>query len=241
MNILGIIPARGGSKGILKKNIYPLCGKPLIAWTIEAAHGSRRISRTILSSDSAEIIEIAGKYGVEVPFVRPKGLAMDDTPALPVIQHAVNWLKENEGYLPDYIVLLQPTSPLRTLRHIDEALEKLIHSDADSIVSVVKVPHQYNPYSVMEMKDGFLKPFLEYDERKNIRQLKPTFYARNGAAIYAFTYECLIKKNSIYGDKIMAYEMDKEASIDIDEQSDLVCCECLLRKRIEKCEYKKGK
>lgn len=231
IEILGIIPARGGSKGISKKNIYPLCGKPLIAWTIETALRSRHISRTILSSDSDAIIEVAGKYGIEASFVRPKELAEDNTPALPVIQHAVGWLKGNEDYTPDYIVLLQPTSPLRTSRHIDEALEKLTHSDADSIVSVVKVPHQYNPYSVMEMKDGFLKPFLKYDERKNIRQLKPVFYARNGAAIYAFTYECLMKKNSIFGDKILAYEMSREESIDVDDMLDMRICELLINNR----------
>jgi len=231
MNVLAIIPARGGSKGIPKKNIYPLCGKPLIAWTIEAAKGSKYISRTILTSDSAEIIEVAGKYGTEAPFVRPNELAKDETPALPVIRHAVDWLKDNEDYVPNYIVLLQPTSPLRTSRHIDEALEKLINSDADSIVSVVKAPHQYNPYSIMEMKDGFLRPFLKYDERKNIRQLKPVFYARNGAAIYAFTYECLMKKNSIYGDKILGYEMSREESVDVDDMLDMRVCELLIENR----------
>lgn len=229
MNVLAIIPARGGSKGIPKKNIYTLCGKPLIAWTVEAAKGSKYISRTILSSDSAEIIKVAGRYGVEVPFVRPKELAKDDTPALPVIQHTVEWLKENEDYIPEYIVLLQPTSPLRTSRHIDEALKKLINSDADSVVSVVKVPHQYNPYSIMEMKDGLLKPFLQYDEQKNIRQLKPVFYGRNGAAIYAFTYECLMKKNSIYGNKILGYEMSREESVDVDDMLDMRICEFLMK------------
>ena len=230
MNVLSIIPARSGSKGIPKKNIHPLCGKPLIAWTIEAANRSKYISRTILTSDSDEIIEVAQRYGVEAPFVRLKELAKDDTPSLPVIQHAVNWLKENEDYTPDYIVLLQPTSPLRTSRHIDEALEKIINSDANSIVSVVKAPHQYNPYSIMEMKDGFLKPFLQYDEQKNIRQLKPVFYARNGAAIYAFTYECLMKKNSIFGDKILGYEMSREESVDVDDMLDMRICELLIKK-----------
>lgn len=231
MNVLAIIPARGGSKGIPKKNIYPLCGKPLIAWTIEAALSSRHISRTILSSDSDEIIEVAGRYGVEAPFVRPKDLAEDDTPALSVIRHAVDWLKDNEGYEPDYIVLLQPTSPLRTSRHIDEALKKLIDSNADSIVSVVKAPHQFNPYSIMEMKNELLKPFLKYDEQKNIRQLKPVFYARNGAAIYAFTYKCLMKKNSIYGDKILGYEMSREESVDVDDMLDMRICELLMKNR----------
>jgi CMP-N-acetylneuraminic acid synthetase len=151
-----------------------------------------------------------------------------------VIKHAVQRLSESEDYKPDYIILLQPTSPLRTAIHIDEALEKLINSDADSIVSVLKVPHQYNPYSVMEMKNGILKPFLKYNERNNIRQLKPIFYARNGAAIYAFTYECLMKKNTLYGNKILAYEMNKEESIDIDDFLDFAICEMLLKRKFKK-------
>ena len=232
LKILGIIPARGGSKGIPQKNIYPLCGKPLIAYTIDAARGSRYLTRTILTSDSEEIIGVARKYGVEAPFVRPKDLALDDTPALPVIQHAVRCLEEKENYRPDYIVLLQPTSPLRTSKHIDEALEKLIDSGADSIVSVVKVPHNCNPYSVMRLENNYLKSFVAYDETNNIRQQKPVFFARNGAAVYAFTYECLIKKNSIYGEKILAYEMTRKESIDIDDFLDLKICEMIMQESI---------
>jgi len=233
MNILGIIPARGGSKGIPKKNIYPLLGKPLIAHTIEAAHNSRYVTRTILTSDSKEIISMAARYGLEAPFVRPTNLARDDTPMLPAIKHAVHWLQENEQYRPDAIVLLQPTSPLRTAIHIDEALEKFINSDADSIVSVVKVLHQYNPSSIMELTCGYLKPYLKYDEHLNLRQLKPAFYARNGAAIYAFTYDCLMIKNSILGDRILPYEMSREESIDIDEPLDIKICEMVLKNRAE--------
>ena len=231
MNILSIIPARGGSKGISQKNIYPLCGKPLIVYTIEAAKKSRLITRSVLTSDCEEIITICRQYGLEVPFVRPGELAQDDTPALAVVRHAVRYLKDNEGYVPDYIILLQPTSPLRTSKHIDDALEQIIQSDADSIVSVVKVPHKFNPYSVMEMDDENLKPFLPYDETRNLRQQKPVFYARNGAAIYAFTYECLIKKNSIYGDKILAFEMGRDESIDIDDMFDMKICEYILSNR----------
>jgi CMP-N,N'-diacetyllegionaminic acid synthase len=237
MEIIGIIPARGGSKGIPKKNIYPLCGKPLIAYTIEAAKRSRYLTRTILTSDSEEIIRVALQYSLEAPFVRPKELARDDTPALPVITHAVNWLEQKESYRPDFIVLLQPTSPLRDSKHIDEALGRLVKSDADSIVSVIRVPHNYNPYSVMRLEKGYLKPWLEYDELNNMRQRKPVFLARNGAAIYAFTYECLMRKRSLYGDKILAYEMSREASVDIDDIFDLKICEMLLRDR-ENCEAK---
>jgi CMP-N-acetylneuraminic acid synthetase len=228
MEILGIILARGGSKGLPEKNIALLNNVPLIAYTIKAAHESKLITRCILTSDSEAIISVAKQYDLEVPFTRPAELATDTTPALPVIQHAVEWLREHENYRPDYIVLLQPTSPLRTVQHIDQALRRLIQSAADSIVSVVKVPHNFNPYSVMELENGLLRPFIEYDEKRNLRQLKPTFYGRNGAAIYAFSYGCLMQKNSLYGDTILPFEMRKEDSIDIDDAFDLKICEFLL-------------
>ena len=230
MEILAIIPARGGSKGIPNKNIVELNGRPLIEYTIRAAHASRLITRTILSTDSQAVRAVGRRCGVEIPFVRPAELATDKTPALPVIRHAIEWLGEHEQYAPDYIVLLQPTSPLRTAEHIDAALTRLIESNADSIVSVVKVPHNFNPYSVMKLDQGHLTPFLAYDEKNNLRQLKPVFYGRNGAAIYAFTTACLLSKNSIYGDTILAYEMDKAASVDIDDEMDLQFCEFLMQR-----------
>ncbi len=233
MNITAIIPARGGSKGIPRKNLRKLGGKPLIAWTIEAARKSRFISRVIVSSEDKEIIETANQYGAETPFVRPAELAQDNTPALPVIKHAVRFIEEQEKQTVDYITLLQPTSPLRTTRHIDEALEKLVNSNADSIVSVIKAPHNCNPYSIMKMKGNRLVHFLPNDEQQNLRQMKPEFYARNGAAIYAFTRECL-RNNSIYGKIILPYLMSRETSFDIDEFFDLELCECILRKRNEK-------
>jgi len=228
--VLAIIPARGGSKGIPGKNLVNFCRKPLIKWTIDAAKNSKLIDRIILSSDDKNIIEYCKKQRVEVPYKRPKKLAQDNTPMLPVIKHAVNYLKSNEKYNPDYILLLQPTSPLRTYKHIDEALNLLINSNVDSIVSVVDVPHNCNPYSVMKLQNGYLKPFLKYNENMNLRQKKPIFYARNGAAIYAFTYNCLMKKNSIYGDKILPYFMKKEESIDIDDKFDLKIAEIFMRR-----------
>ena len=228
MNILAIVPARGGSKGIPQKNIYPLCNRPLIYYTIKTIQRSKLITRAILSSDSKQIINIAKEFGLEVPFVRPTELAQDNSSALPVITHAVEWLKVNENYEADYIVLLQPTSPLRTEKHIDEALSLLMNSDADSIVSVVRVPHNCNPSSVMKLTGKYLKPYLPLDEEKNLRQQKPEFYARNGAAIYAFTYDCLTHRHSIYGKKILPYIMKKEHSIDIDDLFDLKLCEWLL-------------
>lgn len=230
--ILAIIPARGGSKGIPKKNMVTLAGKPLIQYTIDAAKNSKLITRIILTSDDEEIINYCKKQGIEVPFKRPSYLAKDDTPMIEVIIHAIRYLEENGNYKPDIIILLQPTSPLRTSKHIDEALEKLINSNADSIVSVMKVPHQFNPYSIMRLENGYLKPFLSYDERKNIRQLKPEFYARNGAAIYAFKYDCLITRNSIYGAKILPYFMVKEESIDIDDWVDLLFAKVIIEEKL---------
>jgi CMP-N-acetylneuraminic acid synthetase len=231
MNILAIVPAREGSKGIPHKNIYPLFNTPLIYYTIKAIQKSKLITRAILSSDSSEVIKVAKDYGLEVPFVRPSKLAQDDTPTLPVVKHAVKWLEETENYKVDYILLLQPTSPLRTENHIDEALSILINSDADSIVSIVEVPHNFNPYSIMKLQGKYLSPYLLFDENKNLRQFKPVFYARNGAAIYAFTYNCLMNKHSMYGDKILPYLMEKESSIDVDDLFDLKLCEWILSSR----------
>ena len=221
MNILAIIPARGGSKSIPRKNIRELAGKPLLAYTAEAALQSQALSRVVLSTEDKEIREIGLRLGLEAPFVRPMELAQDDTPTLPVIQHTVKRLEEMESYKTDIIVVLQPTSPLRSSRHIDESLELFLNSNVDSLVSVVEVPHNMNPYSIMQLQeDGRIKPFLEYDERKNLRQQKPLFYARNGAAIYICTYNCLMNKNSLYGDTTIPYFMKKEESIDIDDEWD---------------------
>ena len=214
--ICAIITARSGSKGVKGKNIKNLCGKPLLAYTIEASLRSKFVKRTVLSTDSKEIADVGRKYGAEIPFLRPKSLAKDDTPALPVIKHTLEKLK-NKGYEPEIILVLMPTCPLRTSKHIDEALEKIINTpDADSIVSIMSVPHNFNPYSIYkDLRGEFLTPFLPWDERKNLRALKPEFYARNGA-IYAFTRKCFYNKNSMFGEKILYYLMEERESLDID-------------------------
>jgi len=234
MKILGVITARGGSKGIPRKNIKKLVDKPLLAYTAEAALDSAKLNRVILSTEDNEIAQMGRDLSLEVPFMRPAELAQDDTSGLPVVQHAVRTLGEQENYRPDIIVILQPTSPLRTAQHIDEALEMFLNGDADSLVSVTEVPHNMNPYSVMQtQEDGTIVPFLDYDERKNLRQEKPIFYARNGAAIYICTYECLMKKNSMYGDKILSYFMIKEESFDLDDYVDWRIMEFMMNKKQE--------
>lgn len=229
--ILGLIPARGGSKGIPHKNIVPLAGKPLIAWTVEAAQTSR-IDRLILSSDDPAIIQTAQAFGVEVPFVRPAELATDTTPGIDVIIHAVEWMITQANFRPDAVMLLQPTSPLRRAEHIDAALDLFFERDADSLVSVVKVPHNMIPESLMQIDvDGWLERVVAYDERRNLRQSKPTYWARNGAAIYLIRTELLLEKRTLYGDRMVAYEMSREESIDIDDRFDLQLCEWILAAR----------
>lgn len=231
--ILAVIPARGGSKSIPKKNVRPLYGKPLIEYSFDAAKASRLLGRIIVSTDDEQIVRIARRNKIEVPFMRPASLAEDNSPTLPAIEHAVVFLQENEDYRPDYVVILQPTSPLRTSTHIDEAIQILIETSADSVVSVTEVPHQYNPYSIMKIEQGRLLPFIKGADAYTRRQLKPVFYARNGAAIYALRYETLIIKKSLYGDDCRPYLMSKADSVDIDDIIDFKFAEFILSGRSE--------
>lgn len=166
--VLGIITARGGSKGVPRKNIKDLGGKPLIAWTIEAAKESGVFSRIILSTDDEEIAEVGKKYDAEIPFMRPSELAQDTTPTLPVLIHAVNWLKENDNFYPDYTVILQPTVPFRQGWHLHEAVKLLESSGAGSVVSVCEVPGDFNHHWQFQLdEEGRLKIFTG-EELKNI-------------------------------------------------------------------------
>lgn len=227
--VLAIIPARGGSKGIPKKNIYSLTGKPLIEYTFDAAKGSKLINRTILSTDDNEIAEVGRRNKIEVPFIRPKELAEDNTPTLPVIKHAVEFLESKQNYTADIILLLQPTAPLRKSYHIDEALGLLINNpDADSVVSITEVPHQYNPYFVMKIEDGLLRFYHSESAKYTRRQDLPDVYSRNGA-IYAFYLKTLKDKNSIYGDTCLPYVMSFEESVNIDNAYDLKIAEMFLQ------------
>ena len=229
-NILGLIPARGGSKGIPRKNIAPLAGRPLLAYTCEAALGSKLITRVVLSTDDAEIAQVGRDCGVEAPFLRPAELARDDTPSLAVAQHAVRWLVKCEAWTPDVLVLLQPTSPLRRARHLDEALERMAETGADTVVSVVEVPHCFSPYSISRLQEGWLEDFwkepLPFDRFR--RQNQPVFYARNGPAILATRTSMVLDTQSFYGARIFPYVMSPEESVDIDAPFDLRMAEWLI-------------
>jgi CMP-N-acetylneuraminic acid synthetase len=228
MRLLAIIPARGGSKGIPRKNIRPLCGRPLIAWSIDAALGSRAVDRTIVSTDDDEIAGISRGLGAEVR-MRPAALAQDDTPTRAVLAHVVAELSSN-SYAPDAVLTLQPTSPLRTARHIDEAAA-LFASDptADSLVSCIEVPHVFHPMSVMRRNaDGYLEPFLPVPQPHR-RQDKEAVFARNGAAIYITRTPRL--SDYVFGGRLVPYPMDADSSIDIDTLDDLRAAERLLQAR----------
>lgn len=222
MRFLGIIPARGGSKGVPGKNIRPLAGKPLIGWTIEAAKQSAVLDRLIVSTDDPAIASVALEFGAETR-IRPAVLAGDDTPTRPVLEHVVKEL-EAEGGLFDAVVTLQPTSPLRRPLHIRESCAQFVaDAQADSLVSCVAVPHIFNPFSVMKRNaDGYLENFIAGDTITR-RQDKPEAFARNGAAVY------ITRRNRIseyvFGGKLLCYLMDEEHSLDIDTLADFMAAE----------------
>jgi len=227
MRTLGVIPARGGSKGIPHKNLAPLAGRPLLAYTADAVRESRRLTRTVVSTEDPAIAAAATALSLDVPFLRPADLAADDTPMLPVVQHAWQAVAADGGY--DAVVLLQPTSPLRRGAHIDAAIALLESSGADSVVSVVEVPHQYSPVSVLRLVDGRLQPYQD-GPKATRRQDKPRFYARNGPAVIAVRAHVLAA-GSLYGDDSRPLVMPMRDSHDIDSPDDLEFVELLLSRR----------
>lgn len=218
-NILGLIPARGGSKGLPRKNIKPLLGKPLIAWTIEQTLASKYLDKVIVSTDDKEIAEISKKYGAEVPFIRPRELATDEAKGIDVTLHAINWLKENDKQKQyDLIILLQPTSPLRTREDIDKAIELLFLKEAKAIVSVCEVDH-HPLWANTLPEDGCMKNFIRREIMNKNRQELPVFYRLNGA-IYLAYWNCLKEQKSFFGNRTFAYVMPKDRSVDINNEID---------------------
>jgi len=226
---LVIIPARGGSKSIPRKNIKTFAGYPLIAFSIAAGLASERISRVIVSTDDEEIAEIAKEYGAEVPFLRPEELSKDITPDLPVFQHALEWLQSNDQYQPQIVVQLRPTSPLRRKEHIDQAVLRLLERpDADSIRTIC-IPFQ-NPYKMWRIAaDGFMQPLISTNvsEAYNLpRQALPEVYWQTGYVDAAWS-KTMLDKNSMTGDSILPLEIGAEEWIDIDSPDDWIRAERL--------------
>lgn len=219
MKILGVIPARGGSKGVTRKNIKELNGKPLIQYTADVAIESELIDTLVLSSDDNEIIEVAKKIGVDVPFVRPNDLAQDKSPTFPVIIHALEYYK-SIGVEFDAVCLLQVTSPFRSVDFLNKAIKKFIDQDADSLVSVQEVPHEYNPHWVFKPNDNEeLKLVTGEKEIISRRQNLPKTYHRDGS-IYITKTSVLLNQNSLYGNKIAYIESPKEWYVNIDTMKD---------------------
>ena len=229
-HIIAIINARGGSKSIPRKNIAPLAGKPLIAWTIEAAAQCKSLSRVIVSTDDEEIARISKEYGAEVPFLRPMDLAQDDSPHIPVLIHACHNAERiyNERY--DYVMLLQPTSPLRSSDDIDAAINLAITKNADSVISIVKA--ESHPYLVKLINsEGYLEDFADKPEGYLRRQDLPPVFTVNGA-IYLVRTDILIKEQTFYTNRTCAYVMEQERSIDIDSPWELYVAELILNDRM---------
>lgn len=229
--VLAIIPARGGSKRLPRKNILDLAGKPLIFWTIEAALGSKYIDKVAVSTDDEEIADISKQHGAVIPFMRPNSLASDEAASIDVALHAIDFFEKNNNCY-NYIILLQPTSPLRASSHIDEAIELLDSKNADAIVSVCKVEH--NPlWSNILPKDGSMKDFLHNDILNKRSQDLDVYYRLNGA-IYICNIDKLKEEQVFFlKDNIFAYEMNGKSSIDIDEEIDFKLAKTLLSNDLE--------
>jgi CMP-N,N'-diacetyllegionaminic acid synthase len=231
INVIAVVPARGGSKAIPRKNLVKLAGKPLIAHTLDAARAAHSLQRIIVSTDDEEIAAVCKEMGAEVPFLRPAHLSDDAAPMHGVLLHALEWQEKYNGKV-EAVVLLQPTSPLRTAKHIDDAVTLFFKTHASSVVSVVEVPHSFNPVSVMKVEEGALQPFLPDVPLITRRQDKPKVYARNGPAVLVCAPETL-RSGELYGEKCVPYMMHAGESLDIDERADLDYAEWILKKNHE--------
>lgn len=227
--VLAIVPARGGSKGVPGKNVRKLAGRTLLDYTALAARDSGVIDRIVLSTDSDEIADAGRQAGMEVPFMRPVALAQDDTPMLPVIQHAIESLAA-QGWTTDVIVLLQPTSPLRQPSHVRDAVKMLHESTADSVVTVIEVPRHLSPDYVMRIDDGVLRPFLDEGARVTRRQDARPAYSREGT-VYACWRATLERFGNIYGERCQPLMLDAADSLSIDSPADWAEAERRLAER----------
>jgi len=229
MKIVSIIPARGASKGIPKKNIKELAGKPLIAWTIEQAKKSKYISDVYVSTEDEEIAKIALKYNAEV-IKRPDKLALDSTPTEDVVFDIIEYMKVNQNYIPETIVLLQPTSPFRTRDDIDNAIENFRNSKCESLISVTEYDH--SPYWSFKIKGGFLKSI--FGGKKFLRsQELPKLFRPNGA-IFIIKTNTFFKYRSFYTKLMTPFIMSYESSIDIDDEFDFLLSEFIIKNKEKK-------
>ena len=235
MKVLGVITARGGSKGIPGKNLKLLAGKPLLAYTVETARRSGALDRVILSTDDEAIAAAGRDLGCDVPFIRPLDLAQDETPHLPVIQHAARWMQERANYRPDAVMILQPTSPLRSADDIAAAVTLLDSSGADSVLSVNEVPVHAHPMRTLRLDaQGQAVLFVSGEpvrKRINRRQDLPPAWVMNGCIYACRTRVLFDAEPSLYGTRVVAYRMPAERSLSIDDLEDWHAAERALASR----------
>jgi CMP-N-acetylneuraminic acid synthetase len=236
LRVLVLVPARGGSKGIPRKNLQPLAGRPLVAHAIQAGLGSRRVSRVVCSTDDPEIAEVARTAGAEVPFLRPAELARDDTEDWPVFIHALDWLQAHEGWVPELIVNLRPTSPLRSSRHIDDAIQLLLDSGADSVKAVTLARQHPHKMWLFEGGQGRIEPFLKSDFRLQRgpdvpRAQLEDVYWQNGV-VDVTRHAVLREQKVMIGARVAGLVTQPEESIDIDTPLDLALAELLMARRV---------
>lgn len=231
LKVLAIIPARGGSKGVPRKNIRLVGGKPLIAYTIQSALAVKdRLHRLIVSTDDPEIAEVAVQYGAEVPFLRPEELGGDRVPMVPVMQHAVRTIEEMDQIHLDWVLLLQPTCPFRAPQDILAALDLAAQGGCDSVISVVRVL-AHHPILMKKIENNQLLPFVIEEKEGTRRQdYTPPAYMRNGS-IYLTRRDNLLENNSIWGQVIRPYIMPEERSVNVDSELDLKLVELILQER----------
>ena len=235
MNIVAIIPARGGSKGIPEKNIKNFCGKPLIVWTIETALKNKRLDRVIVSTDDEKIARIAQRHGADAPFMQPVELAQSSSRMEQVFAYALHWLKENENYSVDVIVWLQPTSPLRQNRHINEAMKLVLKEKCDAVISVSELPASHNPYWIYkEPKTGYKSLFNAAGQNiKNIparRQLLPKYYFMNNIVFVMRAKNLLGTHPTLFGKTQHLYKMSDFYDADINTPDEWLITEMKFRK-----------
>jgi CMP-N,N'-diacetyllegionaminic acid synthase len=231
MRVLGLIAARGGSKGLPRKNIRLLCGKPLLEYTAESALSARRLSRVILTTDDEEIAEVGRRCGLDVPFMRPVELAADDTPTLPVVQHAIGWM-EAHGVYVDAICQLQPTNPLRRPEDIDACIESLERSGADAVMTILPIPAEYNPHwAYFRGENGELHLCTGEATPIPQRQKLPPSFHREGS-VYVTRRDVVMKENSLYGKRVIGHLVDGDQTVNIDGPEDWERAEAILSSRL---------
>jgi len=228
---VAIIPARGGSKGIPKKNISPLAGKPLIAHSIEDSLNCSQIQRTLVSTDDPEIAEVARSFGAEVPFMRPSELAQDETPDLPVFLHALKWIQEKEGNVPDLVVHLRPTTPLRPSGLIEKGIQMMIDDTQADCVRSIREPPQ-SPYKMWQIEGKYLKPFIKLGDEESYnlpRQKLPPVYYHDGLLDVIRT-STILEKNSVTGTRALPLKINESfLVVDIDQPVDIVTAEVFIK------------